>query len=56
MTVKELINELKEYPKDSKIMVYNDEMYIDGAYDVRKVSEYVNGTVLIESDFENRME
>ena len=56
MTVKQLINKLKKYPEDAKIVVDNDECYFDGIYFVTSVEEYEEGTVLIATDYEKRLE
>lgn len=40
MTVKQLMNKLKKYPEDAKIVVDNDESYFPGIYFATSVEEY----------------
>ncbi len=56
MTVKQLINKLKKYPEDAKIVVDNDESYFSGTYFATSVEEYEEGTVLIATDYKKRLE
>ena len=56
MTVKQLINKLKRLPEDYKVVIPNDEMYFDGFYHATGVEEYINGTVIIETDYKKRIE
>lgn len=51
MTVKQLINKLKKYPEDAKIVVDNDESCFPGIYFATSVDEYEEGTVLIATDY-----
>lgn len=55
MTVKQLINKLKKYPSDAKVVVYNDESYFDGAYFATGVEEYEEGVVWIATDYKKRL-
>lgn len=56
MTIKQLIEKLKQYPEDANVVLYNDESYFDGAYIATDVKEYEEGTVLIATDYEERLE
>lgn len=56
MTVKQLINKLKKYPEDAKIVVDNDECYFGGTYFATSVEEYEEGVVLIATDYKKRLE
>lgn len=51
MTVKQLINELKKYPEDAKIVVDNDESCFDGIYFATSVEEYEEGVVWIATNY-----
>lgn len=56
MTVKQLMNKLKKYPEDAKIVVDNDESCFDGIYFATSVEEYEEGTVLIATDHKKRVD
>ncbi len=56
MTVKQLMNKLKKYPEDAKIVVDNDESCFDGIYFATSVEEYEEGTVLIATDYRKRLD
>jgi len=56
MTIKQLINKLKKYPEDAKIVVDNDESCFDGKYFATSVEEYEEGMVLIATDYRKRLE
>ena len=49
MTVKQLINKLKKYPEDAKIVVDNEESCFAGIYFATSIEEYEEGVVLIKS-------
>ena len=51
MTVKQLMNKLKKYPEDAKIVVDNDESCFSGIYFATSIEEYEEGTVLIATDY-----
>ena len=56
MTVDQLINKLKKMPKDVKVYVANDKMYIDGVYEVvsSEVSYFPsNNFVVIGTDYKH---
>ena len=58
MTVKQLINKLKKIPEDATIFVYNDNMHLDGTYEVVSSEIYYfdyNNEVLIGTDYKNRL-
>lgn len=54
MTVKQLINELKKYPENAKVVLDNDERYIDGIYFATGFEEYEEGMVWIATDYKKR--
>lgn len=56
MTVKQLINKLKKYPEDAKVVLDNDESHIDGIYFATGVEEYEEGVVLIATDYTKRVD
>lgn len=56
MTVTELIERLKSYPQDAEVVVENTEMYISGFYIATDVEDFVNNTVLISSDHDERLD
>lgn len=56
MTVKQLIDKLKKYPEDAKIVVDNDKSWFDGIYCATSVEEYEEGVVLIATDYKKRVE
>lgn len=56
MTVKQLINKLKKYPENAKIVVDNDESCFDGIYYATSVEEYEEGVVLIATDYTKRVD
>ena len=56
MTVKQLMNKLKKYPEDAKIVVDNDESFFDGIYYATSVEEYEEGMVLIATDYEKKVD
>lgn len=51
MTVIQLINKLKKYPEDAKVVLDNDERYIDGIYFATGVEEYEEGVVWIATNY-----
>lgn len=51
MKVKTLINKLKKMPQDSKVIYVNTDMVNNGAYEVNKVDDYEDGTVVIDSNY-----
>jgi len=51
MTVKQLINKLKKMPQDSKVIYVSTHLFVSGAYDVDKVDDYQDGTVVIDSKY-----
>lgn len=55
MTVKQLINKLKNYPEDAEVVVFNDECCISGTYHATDVEEYI-GTVALVSDYKDRID
>ena len=56
MTVSELIERLRSYPQDAEIVVENTEMFIDGFYIATEVEDFVNDTVLISSNHDERLD
>lgn len=50
MTVKQLINKLKRFPENYKVVIPNDAMWDDGVYYATSVDEWINETVIIETD------
>lgn len=54
MTVKQMIKKLSKYPEDAKVLIPNDEMYIEGMYYATSIEEYDDGTVLIDTDYEKK--
>lgn len=55
MKVKQLIKKLSKCQEDAEVLIPNDEMYIDGMYYATCVEEYDDGTVLIDTDYEERL-
>lgn len=51
MKVKTLINRLKKLPPDSKVIYVNTDMVNNGAYDVNTVTDYEDGTVVLDSNY-----
>ena len=51
MKVKTLINKLKKMPQDSKVIYVNTDMVNNGAYEVNTVTDYEDGTVVIDSNY-----
>jgi len=51
MKVKTLINKLKKLPQDSKVIYVNTDMVNNGAYEVNTVTDYEDGTVVIDSNY-----
>jgi len=58
MTVKQLIKKLSKLPEDTKVLIPNSNLYIDGDYVVTEVVDYscMDGTVLIDTDYKRRVE
>lgn len=56
MTVSELIERLRNYPQDAEVIIQNTEMYISGFYIATDVEDFVNDTVLISSDYADRLD
>lgn len=50
MTVTELIERLRSYPPDAKIVVENTDMFINGFYMATEVEDFDYKTVLISSN------
>lgn len=50
MTVKQLINKLKKMPENSTVIFPNTDMIINGAYTVTNVTDWGEGTVLLDSN------
>lgn len=55
MTVKQLMNKLKKYPEDAKIVVDNDGSYFPGIYFATSIEEYEEGVVCIATDHKKRL-
>jgi len=51
MKVKTLINKLKKLPQDSKVIYVNTDMVNNGAYEVNTVTDYEDGTVVLDSNY-----
>ena len=51
MKVKTLINRLKKMPQDSKVIYVNTDMVNNGAYEVNTVTDYEDGTVVLDSSY-----
>ena len=51
MTVKTLINKLKKMQQDSKVVIPNTDTFENGAYDVNTVTDYEDGTVVLDSNY-----
>ena len=39
MTVTQLINKLKKFPPDAKVVMHNTEVFVDGMYYITKVED-----------------
>lgn len=50
MTVKQLINRLKKMSENSTVIFPNTDMVINGAYTVTNVTDWSEGTVLLDTD------
>lgn len=50
MTVEELIKKLKKLDQNSKVLIPNLELFVDGFYYVTDVTSDENGFVLIDTD------
>lgn len=55
MTVQQLIKKLQRMPQDAVVTMRNDELYIDGTYEVTSVETYDCSEVEICTDYERRM-
>lgn len=51
MTVIQLIRKLEKMPQDSEVLFVNTTMINAGAYEVTKVDDYQDGTVVLDSDY-----
>ena len=51
MKVKTLINKLKKLPQESKVIYVNTDMVNNGAYEVNTVTDYEDGTVVLDSNY-----
>lgn len=51
MKVKTLINKLKKLPQDSVVIFVNTDMVNNGAYAVSTVSDWEDGTVVLDSNY-----
>lgn len=51
MTVRQLIKELQKMPQHYKVIFVNTDVIIDGAYEVDKVDDYQDGTVVLDSNY-----
>jgi len=51
MKVKTLINKLKKLPQDSKVIYVNTDMVNNGAYEVSTVTDYEDGTIVLDSNY-----
>lgn len=56
MTVSELIERLRSYPQDAEVVVENNDNYINGFYIATEVEDFVDNTVLISSDHDERLD
>lgn len=56
MTVSELIERLRSYPQDAEIVVENTDMFINGFYKATEVEDFDYNTVLISSDYDERLD
>lgn len=55
LTVKQLIKKLSKYSEDTEVLIPNSEMYVDGIYHVTNIEEYIDGTVLIDTDYKKKV-
>lgn len=51
MTVKQLIKKLKKMPQDSKVIYVSTHLFVSGTYEVDKVDDYQDGTVVLDSKY-----
>lgn len=56
MTVKELIDYLKEMPQDSTVIIENDYSHVHGFYEAGYLLNYGDGTVEVCADYERKIE
>ena len=56
MTVTELIERLRSYPQDAEIVIKNTEVFIEGFYKATEVEDFDYNTVLISSDYSERLD
>lgn len=56
MTVAELIERLRSYPQDAKVVIPNRDAWLNGDYFVTNVTDYEHGTVMIETDYEELLD
>lgn len=57
MTVKQLINKLKNMPEDARVVIENDAMYVNGIYQVvsSEIEYYPeDNIVIVGTDYKNR--
>ena len=51
MKVKQLIDKLKKMPQENKVIFVNSDVFLNGAYEVDRVDDYQDGTVVLDSLF-----
>lgn len=56
MTVSQLIKKLNKMPQDAIVTIANDDLWINGEYEVTSVETYDCKTVEICTDYEHRIE
>lgn len=56
MTVQQLIKKLKRMPQDATVTMMNDDLFINGTYEVTSVETYDCSEVEICTDYERRID
>ena len=56
MTVEQLIKKLQRMPKDATVTVINNNMYVNGEYEVNSVTHWEDHTVAIRTDYRHNMD
>ena len=55
MTVEQLIKKLQRMPNDAIVMMDNNNMYVNGEYEVKSVKRWDDNTVEIRTDYKHKM-
>ena len=55
MTVKQLIKKLEHMPQEAIVTINNDDLFMNGEYEVTSVETYDCKTVEICTDYEHRI-